>query len=265
MTVDLGVPNPFRTGEIHGVKCTRRGFFARLVAGGAALAAGSVVYPDPVIGKVSKGPSDAMETWERAAARFGIPGQESIDLFNGRDLEAWDAYLVEEGVGKDDVWSVEDGILVCKGEPGGYLYTRDDFQDFRLVVEWRWPEEPGNSGVLLRVDPEPVMLPSSVEAQLRSGSAGDMYGFQGFAISGDPERLSKISIGWSLRKTVENENEPGEWNRYEITADKGDITVVLNGMTVNEARDCEVRPGRIGLQSEGGVVHFRTVALTTLG
>ena len=58
--------------------------------------------------------------------------------------------------------------------------------------------------------------------------------------------------------------KPGEWNRYEITADGHRITVVLNGKQVNDATDCDVRPGKIGLQSEGGVIHFRTVALTRL-
>ncbi len=165
----------------------------------------------------------------------------------------------------EDIWSVEDGVLVCRGEPQGYLFTKEDYESFRLTVEWRWPSEPGNSGVLLRVAPEPVMLPSCVEAQLRSGSAGDMYGFQGFTIGGDPERLSEISIGWSLKRMEGNENDPGEWNRYEITADGDRITLELNGTRVNEATECDVRPGRIGLQSEGAPIHFRTVSLLPLG
>ena len=111
---------------------------------------------------------------------------------------------------------------------------------------------------------DPAMLPNSVEAQLQSGNAGDMYGFQGFKIGGDEERLSEISIGWRLGKIQANENQPGEWNRYEITADGDRITLVVNGELVNEARGCDVRPGRIGLQSEGGIIHFRTVALTPL-
>jgi hypothetical protein len=172
--------------------------------------------------------------------------------------------LVEESAAMADVWSVQDGILVCKGEPRGYLATIGEYESFRLVVEWRWPEEPGNSGVLMRIAGEPAVLPSSVEAQLRSGSAGDMYGFQGFKIGGDPDRLSEISIGWNLARIRGNENEPGDWNRYEITADGPRITVVLNGEMVNEATDCDVRPGKIGLQSEGGIIHFRTVSLTQL-
>ena len=152
---------------------------------------------------------------------------------------------------------------------GGYdgsnrLATVEEYENFRLAVEWRWPEEPGNSGVLMRITGEPQMLPNCVEAQLRSGSAGDMYGFNGFTIGGDEERLSEISIGYRLSALERNEQEPGEWNRYEITVEGGTITVTLNGMLVNEATGCDVRAGKIGLQSEGGVIHFRTVTLTPL-
>lgn len=189
---------------------------------------------------------------------------QEIELFNGSDLSGWEYFLVDENAGMEDVWSVENGILVCLGDPRGYLCTENDYENFRLVVEWRWPDDPGNSGVLMRITGEPAMLPNSVEAQLRSGRAGDMYGFNGFRIGGDEERLSEISIGWSLTGIERNENEPGEWNRYEITVAGDAITVVLNGTTVNEATGCDIRPGRIGLQSEGGVIHFRTVTLTPL-
>ena len=182
-------------------------------------------------------------------------GNREIALFNGRDLSGWEYFLVDENAVMEDVWSVEDGILVCQGEPRGYLCTENDYESFRLVVEWRWPEEPGNSGVLLRITGEPTMLPNCVEAQLRSGSAGDMYGFNGFGIGVEGNRRPGLE---------RNENEPGEWNRYEIIAEGGTITIMLNGIKVNEANDCDVRSGRIGLQSEGGVVHFRTVTLTPL-
>jgi len=188
-----------------------------------------------------------------------------IRLFNGSDLSGWEHFLVDEDAEMEDVWSVEDGILVCRGEPRGYLYTENDYESFRLVVEWRWPDAPGNSGVLMRITGEPTMLPNSVEAQLQSGNAGNMYGFLGFKIGGDEERLSEIRVpGWQLERIEGNENEPGEWNRYEITVDGDKITLILNGKKVNEATGCDVRTGRIGLQSEGGVIHFRTVTLTPL-
>lgn len=186
-------------------------------------------------------------------------------LFNGSDLSGWEYFLVDSTATMQDVWSVEDGILICQGKPFGYLYTENDYESFQLVVEWRWPEEPGNSGVLMRVDVEPQMLPSSVEAQLQSGNAGDMYGFHDFVIGGDEERLSEIGVpGLRLAKMASNEHEPGEWNRYDITVDGGNVTLVVNGETVNEATGVDVRPGKIALQSEGGVIHFRTVTLRRL-
>ena len=191
---------------------------------------------------------------------------EPAQLFNGDDLSGWSHYLVDPEVGMEDVWSVEDGILVCSGDPRGYLCTENDYENFRLVVEWRWPDTPGNSGVLMRITGEPEMLPNSVEAQLKDGSAGDMYGFQGFKIGGDEERLSEIGVpGWALARIAGNENPPGEWNKYEITVDGDTITLILNGTKVNEATGCDVRAGRIGLQSEGGVIHIRTVTLAPLG
>jgi hypothetical protein len=41
--------------------------------------------------------------------------------------------------------------------------------------------------------------------------------------------------------------------------------VFVNGTKVNEATGATVLPGRIGLQSEGGEIHFRRVELTPLG
>ena len=206
----------------------------------------------------------SMPGWPQDSQETTKPSGKEIRLFNGTDLSGWEYFLVDEDAGLEDVWSVEDGVLVCKGEPGGYLYTETDYENFRLVVEWRWPDTPGNSGVLMRITDEPEMLPNCVEVQLRSGSAGDMYGFNGFKIGGDEARLSEISIGWRLAGIEQNENEPGEWNRYEITVVGDTITVVLNGIVVNRATGCDVRPGRIGLQSEGGIIHFRTVMLTLL-
>lgn len=79
------------------------------------------------------------------------PAVQEINLFNGSDLSGWEYFLVDSNAVMEDVWSVEDGILVCQGEPRGYLQTENGYENFQLVVEWRWPEEPGNSGVLMRI------------------------------------------------------------------------------------------------------------------
>ena len=196
---------------------------------------------------------------------------ESIALFNGKDLSGWKYYLVEPDVKMADVWSVRDGLLICKGEPMGYLATKKAYTNFKLVVEWRWApgKKAGNSGVLLRITGEPRALPKCAEAQLQSGKAGDIYGFHGFNVKGDASRsrtaegdmIGKLS---GVSKIKGNEKEPGQWNKYEITLSGGNLTLLVNGEKVNEASGLDIVAGKIGLQSEGGEVHFRTVQLTPL-
>ena len=89
-----------------------------------------------------------------AGAQEKEPKTGTIELFNGKNLKGWTHFLVEKDVKKKDVWSVTDGVLVCKGEPLGYLQTKESFESFRLQLDWRWAPggEPGNSGVLFRIE-----------------------------------------------------------------------------------------------------------------
>ena len=202
----------------------------------------------------------------------GGTGGNAAPLFNERNLEGWSYHLVEPDVKMEDVWSVRDGILVCKGEPLGYIHTEKNYTSFKLVLEWRWAPgtEPGNSGVLMRVNGEPRGVPRCLEAQLQSGNAGDLYGFHGMKINGDPARLTTKKnheivgdlVGVSKMEALEK--PPGEWNVYEITADGPRVTASINGKKVNEAWDCDVVDGPIALQSEGGEIHFRRIALTPI-
>ncbi len=191
-------------------------------------------------------------------------------LFNGTDLNGWSHVLVGDGVKKEDVWSVEDGVLICKGQPFGYLFTEDSYQDFTLTFEWRWPEgkEPGNSGVLLRIAGEPNgFMPKCVEAQLKNGSAGDIWAFFGAKVEGDEDRMVEVKDHEDLKdfigvKGMKLAEKPvGEWNRYEIKLTGGDLELKINGELVNRASGLDVLSGPIGLQSEGAEIHFRNIEL----
>jgi hypothetical protein len=191
-------------------------------------------------------------------------------LFNGTDLDGWSHVLVGDGIKKEDVWSVKDGVLVCKGTPFGYLFTNESYQNFTLTFEWRWApgSQPGNSGVLLRIAGKPAtFMPKCVEAQLKHENAGDIWAFFGANIEGDVARLKEIKDHKDLGnfrgigKIKAAEKPPGEWNRYEITVSGGTIELKVNGETVNQASGLDVLKGPIGLQSEGAEIHFRNIEL----
>lgn len=195
-----------------------------------------------------------------------------IALFNGTNFDGWSHVLVED-MALEDVWSVEDSVIVCKGEPLGYLHTDTSYQDFVLTFEWRWAPggEPGNSGVLLRIAGEPeTFMPKCVEAQLKHTSAGDIWAFYGANVEGDAERTRTVedhdALGdfMGIEKIKDAEKPPGEWNQYEITLSGESMVLKVNGELVNEAHGLDVVSGPIGFQSEGGEIHFRNIELSPL-
>lgn len=216
-------------------------------------------------------PSDKSEA-VAPRADGAAPASKAMPLFNGKDLAGWDCVLVDNSLKKEDVWSVKDGILVCKGQPLGYLHTTKDYLDFELSLEWRWAPgtEPTNSGVLLRIAAPPAtFLPKCVEAQLQHQKAGDLYGFFGASITGDAARFKEIDsekIGkfHAVARIKGAEKPPGEWNRYDIKVKGGEVELKINGELVNQASGLDPIAGPVGLQSEGSEIHFRNVTLTPL-
>jgi hypothetical protein len=198
--------------------------------------------------------------WPRAAR-----AEEPISLFNGRDLSGWTYHLNKPNVPMEDVWSVRDGLLVCKGEPAGYLLTKkNDFENYVLTLEWRWPAKGGNNGVLVHVT-EPGVLgvwPRSLEVQLGSGNAGDFWVI-GTTI--DVENVEKRREGRRHFNLTDDSEKPlGEWNQMEITCRGDEVIVKVNGDLVNHATKVSQTRGAIALQSEGTLIEFRNIELQEL-
>ena len=74
----------------------------------------------------------------------------------------------------------------------------------------------------------------------------------------DTRRLS----GRRTTKLAPSSEKPlGEWNRYELTLDRGELTLTVNGVLQNTASWCAEVPGKICLQSEGAEILFRDIQL----
>lgn len=184
-------------------------------------------------------------------------------LFNGKDLDGWTFFLDDPKAKMEDTWSVEDGVLRCKGTPIGYLRTKEDFTSFVLTLEWRFDPAlpPGNSGVLMRMTGADQVWPNSIEAQLHHRNAGDIWNIGLFAMQVDPSRTE----GRRTRKAHPcNEKPIGEWNRYVITLDGGELTLEVNGEVQNTAHWAAEVAGKICLQSEGAAIEFRNIEITPI-
>lgn len=202
------------------------------------------------------------------AATLPARGEEKkpVALFNGKDFADWTYHLADPQVEMGEVWSVVDGALVCRGKPAGYLRTKEDFQNYRLTLQWRWKPggAGGNSGVLVHTSTPGAIgvWPKSLEVQLAHQNAGDFW-----VIGTDldvPDETSRNQGRRYLNLSDGDEKPIGEWNTMEITCRGDEVLVKVNGKLVNHATNVNQTKGAICLQSEGTEVHFRNIELTPL-
>ncbi len=185
---------------------------------------------------------------------------ERIELFNGKNLDGWKLFLPDEKADPAKTWSVKDGVIHCTGTPAGYLRTTEAYENYTLQFEWRFPEKGGNSGVLLHASEPDQVWPKSIEGQLESGHAADIWVIGGADFkehtNPDDRRVPKGEAS--------NEKPLGEWNHYKVVCDGDSIALYINGLLQNKATKCTVTKGFIGFQSEGTPIEFRNIYLEAL-
>lgn len=190
--------------------------------------------------------------------------QKTEKLFNGKDLSNWNFVVDKNSVPADQVFMVKDGVIHIKGNPFGYMYTKEKYSNYKLHVEWRWPEGvESNSGIFLLIEEAKNPFPNGIECQLHAGDAGD------FVLLGGSDLVEYFSRPGTPRPdfpvvkkhTTSSEKPAGEWNEANIFVKDGTITVYINGVYQNTGTN-RVKEGFIGLQSEGKDVQFRNVTIT---
>jgi len=204
------------------------------------------------------------DVWYRNIKVRNLKGSmpDQIEVFNGKDLSGWTQFVDPKAQDQAViVWSVKDGVLRCAGSPAGYVKTEGKFTNFVLKLEWRWPQTPGNSGVLVRVQEPDAVWPKSIECQLKSESAGDFWIIDEYPIKTDESRRK----GRRTQATGTNERPLGEWNDYEIIVNSGDVVLKVNGIELNRATEASELAGSIALQSEGAPIEFRRIRVAPIG
>jgi hypothetical protein len=190
-------------------------------------------------------------------------------LFNGENLDNWSIYTGNPDVEPGDVFWVEEGVLHSSGDPFGYIRTKESYSNYKLHLEWMWPGEPTNSGVLLHVQGKDRIFPHCIECQLMNGKAGDivlMGAGAGVTVKETDHLVTSDERFYMSIPKFEDSSElsPGEWNSYDITSVDGTLEIVVNGVLQHTATNMTLNEGHIALQSEGSPIHFRNVYLQEL-
>jgi hypothetical protein len=195
------------------------------------------------------------------------PPSGAVVLFDGTNTSAW-----ANGAGGPIAWPVTQGALQVN--PGsGEIFTRSNYHDFRMHVEFQIPRSPpntaeqslGNSGVYLQARYEIQILDSYGRAL---SGAND-----GAAIYGQKDADSNAAV------PVE------KWETYDITfrsarwlgaakAQSASVTVYWNTVLAQDNVEIPAStgagaaeapaPGPIGLQDIGTLVRFRNIWILPL-
>jgi hypothetical protein len=142
-----------------------------------ALVLGILTFPEP-----SRASDESGKT-----ALHRSRASRTIHLFNGKNLKGWYTFLQERGRTNDpkQVFSVIDGMIRISGEEWGCITTRKSYDNYKLVVEFKWgeltfpprKERARDSGVLLHSRGEDGgsqgIWMHSIECQIIEGGTGD--------------------------------------------------------------------------------------------
>jgi hypothetical protein len=188
--------------------------------------------------------------------------QKKQSLFNGKDLSGWTIFVNDPSFAPEKFFYVKDGVIETPGVPMGYLRTKKEYSNYRLHVEWCYPEKATNSGVFLHTNGPDKQWPQHFQCQLKSENAGD---FIVNALDESATARDSVYTGTEKVKPIaaklhpSNEKKVGEWNSFDIVC-KGDrVEISVNGLLQNVIEKCTMTKGGIGLQAEGSRIQFRNL------
>tara|TARA_R110000737_G_C14616653_1_gene492075 strand:+ start:995 stop:1642 length:648 start_codon:yes stop_codon:yes gene_type:complete len=200
---------------------------------------------------------------------------QNLPIFNGVDLSGWhvDVPELDTNANAGPSFIVEDGMLISMGNPLGHLITDDEYENYRITTEYRFPGETGNCGILIHAStPRSLykMFPKSIEVQMYHENAGDFWCIvENIEVDNMVERRGPkeewgVTEGKKrriLNLTDGSENPPGLWNRMVIECLGDKVKVWVNGDLVNEGYNATASKGQIAVQAEGAKVEFRKLEL----
>ena len=203
---------------------------------------------------------------------------QSHSLFNGKNLQGWHVDLPDRDSNAMAInpFIIRNGMLVSLGTPQGHLITDSVYKNYRLVVEYRFPGKPGNSGILVNCStPRALykMFPKSLEVQMEHENAGDFWCIVENIKVPDMEARRGLKKDWGITEgklrriknlTDSSEKKVGEWNLLTIECYKNRVRVWVNGDRVNDGFDCTKSKGQIAFQAEGSEVECRKFELTPI-
>lgn len=137
------------------------------------------------------------------------------EVFNGKDFTGWQ--------GATDNYEVVEGAVRCKKGKGGVLYTKDEYADFQVQLEIKFPKGNGNNGLAVRFpggNGDGAYI-GMTELQVLND---DYKGIDARQSHGSAYGMAAAARGY--------QRPQGEWNFQTVTVKGSTIQVELNGTRI---------------------------------
>ncbi len=169
--------------------------------------------------------------------------------FNGKDFAGWK-------VPKENLWwTVQDGVMQVRSDPeqqGSTLFTKREYGDFIMQLEFKMGEGTVDSGVFIRGKHDQIQIGES--GSLKRDMTASPY----IPGKGYPKEADGVA---DLLKQH-------EWNAMTIVAVGDNYTVWLNGkLVMNYQSETASERGPIGIQlhpSRDMAIDFRNIRIAEL-
>lgn len=189
-------------------------------------------------------------------------GFESV--FNGENLEGW--------AGPTENYKIENGAVVCQQGKGGTIYTKEEYSDFVVRLEFKLPPG-GNNGLAIRY---PGQGDTAYTGMCELQVLDDHYE-KATGATLDPRQVHGSAYGMAAAHRG-YQRPVGEWNYQEVTVRGSTIKVELNGAVILDTDLAKIddhmgdrphpgkdRPsGHFGLAGHSDPVMFRNIELKKL-
>jgi len=169
--------------------------------------------------------------------------------------------------GREGSWKFEDGILSTGGGGGGWLSTRQEYDNFKLELEFRVPPG-GNSGVFVRAPHEGNPAYEGMEIQIL-----DDYAQQWAKLRPSQYTGSIYDVQAPSKRATKKANE---WQKMIIVCNGPKVQITVNGTVIVDTDVSEYKDklathpglkrtkGYIGLQDHGQRIDYRNIKITEL-
>lgn len=185
-------------------------------------------------------------------------------VFNGKDFTGW--------AGPVDNYEVEDGAIRCKPHKGGTIFTKEEYGDFVVRLEFKVPPG-GNNGLAIRYPGSgDTAYAGMCELQVLDEKYEEVH-----KTKLDPRQQHGSAYGMAAAHRG-YQRPAGQWNYQEVTVKGSTIKVELNGTVILDtdlanAKDFMANSphpgkdrtkGHFGFAGHGDAVSFRNVRIKKL-